>query len=101
MLLEDILYIPKLGYILILVQKLLSNELIGQINNYRMLFSKCNNNTPIIKAELRNRLYIVSKISKEANKISFSTYITGLFKPSYLSDEITLFPLLKRASQNK
>ena len=95
------MHVLKLGYILILVQKLLGNKLIGQINNYRILFSKCNNNTPIIKAELRNRLYIVSKISKEVNKISFSTYVTGLFKPSYLLDKITLFPLSKRASQNK
>ena len=66
-----------------------------------MLFSKYNNNTPIIKAKLRNKLYIVSKILKEVNKISFSTYIIGLFKPSYLLNKITLFPLLKRASQNK
>ena len=66
-----------------------------------MLFSKYNNNTLIIEAELRNRLYIVSKISKEANGISFGTYIIGLFKPSYLLNKITLFSLLKRAFQNK
>ena len=71
-------------------KKLLGSELIGQFNTYYMLFSRRSNNLLLIEAKVKNSLYIVSKITKEADSISFVTSIRQV-KPVVESDEITAF----------
>jgi len=73
--LEDILYVLGIGYTLVLAKKLLSSKLIRQFNTYYMLFSRHSNNTLMIKASIKNKLYIVSKIILEVDSISFITSI--------------------------
>ena len=48
-----------------------------------MLFLRRYNNTPLVKAKATNSLYIISKITKEANNISFRTLIN---KPSAIKE---------------
>ena len=52
-----------------------------------MLFSKRYNNTPLVKAKATNSLYIISKITKEVDNISFGTLIS---KPSIIKEDNTL-----------
>ena len=52
-------------------KKLLDLELIGQFDAYYILFSRRSNNLPLIEAKVKNSLYIVSKITKEVDSISF------------------------------
>ena len=88
--LEDTLYILGIGYILISTKKLLGSELIGQFDTYYMLFSRCSNNLLLIKTKVKNGLYIVSKITKEVDSISFVISMRQV-KPIAESDEITAF----------
>ena len=88
--LEDTLYVPGIGYMLVSAKKLLGLELIGQFDAYYILFSGHNNNLLLIKAKVKNSLYIVSKIAKEANNISFPMSIRQV-KPIAKLDEITVF----------
>ena len=88
--LEDILYIPGIGYMLVFAKKLLGLELIGQFDAYCMLFSRCSNNLLLIETKVKNGLYIVSKITKEADSISFIISIRQV-KPIAESDEIAAF----------
>ena len=55
-----------------------------------MLFSRHSNNLLLIKTKVKNSLYIVSKITKEADSISFIISIRQV-KPIAESDEITVF----------
>ena len=55
-----------------------------------MLFSRRSNNLLLIKTKVKNSLYIVSKITKEADSISFAISIRQV-KPIAESDEITTF----------
>ena len=55
-----------------------------------MLFSRHSNNLSLIEAKVKNSLYIVSKITKEADGISFVISIRQV-KPIAESDEITTF----------
>jgi len=73
--LEDILHVLGIGYILVLTKKLLGLKLIGQFNAHYILFSRHSNNTLMIKASIKNKLYIVSKIILEVDSISFITSI--------------------------
>ena len=75
---------------LISTKKLLGSELIGQFDAYCMLFSRHSNNLLLIEAKVKNSLYIVSKITKEADSISFAMSIRQV-KPIAESDEITTF----------
>ena len=52
-----------------------------------MLFSRYYNNTPLVKAKATNSLYIISKITKEANSISFGTLVG---KPNTIKEDNTL-----------
>ena len=52
-----------------------------------MLFLRHYNNNPLIKAKATNSLYIISKITKEANNISFRTLVN---KPSIIKENNTL-----------
>ena len=88
--LEDILYILGIGYMLMSTKKLLGSELIGQFDAYYILFSRCSNNLLLIEAKVKNSLYIISKITKEADSISFIISIRQV-KPIVESDEITIF----------
>ncbi len=60
---------------LVLAKKLLGSKLIGQFNTHYILFSRRSDNTLMIKASIKNRLYIVSKIVLEVDSISFITSI--------------------------
>ena len=75
---------------LVSTKKLLGLELIGQFDAYYILFSRCSNNLPLIKAKVKNSLYIISKIAKEVDSISFVISIRQV-KPVAESDEITAF----------
>ena len=48
-----------------------------------MLFLRCSNNTPLIKAKAINSLYIISKITKEVNSIFFGILVS---KPSIIKE---------------
>ena len=52
-----------------------------------MLFSRRYNNTALIKAKATNGFYIISKITKEVNSISFGILIS---KPSTIKEDDTL-----------
>ena len=52
-----------------------------------MLFLRRYNNTPFIKAKAINGFYIIFKITKEANNISFKTLIS---KPNTIKENNTL-----------
>ena len=52
-----------------------------------MLFLRRYNNTPLVKAKATNGLYIISKITKEVNNISFRTLVS---KPSTIKEDNTL-----------
>ena len=52
-----------------------------------MLFLKYYNNTPLVKAKATNSLYIISKITKKVNSISFRTLVS---KPSTIKENNTL-----------
>jgi hypothetical protein len=71
-------------------KKLLGSELIGQFDAYRMLFSRHSDNLPLIEAKVKNGLYIVSKIAKEADNISFVTSVRQV-KPVAELDKIAAF----------
>ena len=49
-----------------------------------MLFLRHYNNTPLVKAKATNGLYIISKIAKEADSISFGTLVS---KPSTIKED--------------
>ena len=49
-----------------------------------MLFLRHYNNTPLVKAKATNGLYIISKITKEVNNISFRTLVN---KPSTIKED--------------
>ncbi len=71
--LEDTLHVLGIGYMLVSVKKLLGSKLIGQFDAHRILFSRHSDNVLLIEAKMRNGLYIVSQITKEADGISFTT----------------------------
>ena len=48
-----------------------------------MLFLRRYNNTPLVKAKATNGFYIISKIAKEADSISFGILIS---KPSTIKE---------------
>ena len=48
-----------------------------------MLFLRYYNNTPLVKAKATNSLYIISKIAKEVNNISFRILVS---KPSTIKE---------------
>jgi hypothetical protein len=77
--LEDTLHVPGMGCTLVSAKKLLGSKLIGQFDDHRMLFSRRSDNVPLIEATMRNGLYIISQIAKEADGMSFATSST---KPS-------------------
>ena len=58
-----------------------------------MLFLRRYNNTPLIKAKAINSLYIISKITKEANNISFGILVN---KPSIIKEDniLEIFPFI-------
>ena len=58
--LEDALYVLGIGYTLVSAKKLLGSKLIGQFDDHQMLFSRQSDNVLLIKATIRNRLYIIS-----------------------------------------
>ena len=70
-------------------KKLLGLELISQFNTYYILVFKYSNNLLLIKAKVKNSLYIVPKIAKEANSISFITSVKQV-KPIIKLDEIII-----------
>ena len=49
-----------------------------------MLFLRRYNNTPLVKAKATNGFYIISKITKEVNSISFRTLVN---KPSTIKED--------------
>ena len=49
-----------------------------------MLFLRRYNNTPLVKAKATNSLYIISKIAKEVDNISFRTLVS---KPSAIKED--------------
>ena len=55
-----------------------------------MLFSRYSNNLPLIETKVKNSLYIVSKITKEVDSISFIISIRQV-KPIAESDKIAAF----------
>ncbi|EKD12542.1 retrotransposon protein, putative, Ty1-copia sub-class [Drepanopeziza brunnea f. sp. 'multigermtubi' MB_m1] len=57
-------------------KKLASSSIIRQFDDQRMIFIRKSDNMPLIKAKVRNRLYILSKFSKEADRMSFATKST-------------------------
>jgi len=69
--LADTLLVPDLGCSLLSAKKLLGIDLIGQFDPYRMIFIKRENGKHLVEAESRKGLYIVSKISSEANGKTF------------------------------
>ena len=71
--LEDTLHVLRIGYTLVSTKKLLGSKLIGQFDAHRMLFSRRSDNVLLIKAKMRNGLYIVSQIAEEVDGISFAT----------------------------
>ena len=52
-----------------------------------MLFSKRYNNTPLVKAKATNGFYIISKITKKIDNISFRILVS---KPSIIKENNTL-----------
>ena len=88
--LENILYILGIGCMLMSTKKLLGSELIGQFDAHYMLFSRYSDNFPLIEAKVKNGLYIVSKIAKEVDSMSFVTSVRQV-KPIAESDEIAVF----------
>ena len=56
-----------------------------------MLFLRRYNNTPLIKAKATNGFYIIFKITKEVNSISFGILVS---KPSTIkeNDTLEIFP---------
>ncbi len=58
--LEDTLHVPGIGYTLVSIKKLLGSKLIGQFDAHCILFSRRSDNILLIKAKMRNSLYIVS-----------------------------------------
>jgi len=88
--LEDTLHVPGIGCTLVSVKKLLGSKLIGQFDAYYILFSRRSDNILLIKAKMRNGLYIVLQITKEVDSISF-TISKKQVKPVVESDKITTF----------
>ena len=52
-----------------------------------MFFLRRYNNTPLVKAKATNSFYIISKITKEVNSISFRTLVN---KPNIIKEDNTL-----------
>ena len=75
---KDTLLVPGLRCNLLLAKKLLGIELISQFDPYRMIFIKHENSKYLIEAECRKGLYIVSKISSEANGMTFGQRVPEL-----------------------
>src|SRR6266536_4744603 len=88
--LEDTLHVLGIGCTLVSAKKLLGSKLIGQFDAHRMLFSRRSDNIPLIKAKMRNGLYIVSQIAEEADSMSFATSEKQV-KPVVELDKITAF----------
>ena len=88
--LEDTLHVLGLGCTLVLAKKLLGSKLIGQFDAHCMLFSRRSDNTLMIEASIKNRLYIVSKIVLEVDSMSFVTSVERA-KPIPRSENITAF----------
>ena len=71
-------------------KKLLGSKLIGQFDAHRILFSRRSDNILLIKAKIRNGLYIVLQIIKEVDDMSFTTSKKQV-KPVVESDKIAVF----------
>ena len=69
--LKDTLLVPKLGATLILAKKLARNGYYALFNQKCIVFIDSKSKRPLVKAEARNRLYIVLKISKEVDSRCF------------------------------
>ena len=70
---KDTLLVPGLGCNLLSSKKLLGTENLGLFDSRRMVFARRCDGKHLIEAESRNGLYIVSKISDEANGMTFGT----------------------------
>ena len=67
--LEDTLLVPKLGATLVSAKKLARNGCYALFNQERIVFIDSKSKRPLVEVEARNRLYIVLKISKEADSL--------------------------------
>ena len=85
--LEDTLLVPKLGATLVSAKKLARNGCYALFNQERIVFVDSESKRPLVEAEARNRLYIVSKISKEVDSRCFKT--------------VTNRPNIRKASSNQ
>ena len=88
--LEDMLHVLGIGCILVSTKKLLGSKLIGQFDAHCMLFSRRSDNVLLIKAKMRNSLYIVLQITKEVDGMSFTTSEKQV-KPMVELDKIATF----------
>ena len=102
--LKNTLLVPKLGYNLLSTKKLCGSDFIGQFDSDRIIITRRSDGKGLIKAKDKHGLFIVSKIVKEADKM---TFYSELSKRKYLVPELdksykpsVLMPTSQRSTQS-